>query len=153
MSGQKFVYKFVNSPDPASAEAMRLSEDAGRVREGVPEAVMQSKPVGTVAGTAGIAGIAKNLQPQKALPSSSQRNSRNDYMKSGLYSTFTIQSLKTSPKPIKTEGALLTAECLPKPVSAAVPTSDVAMCEVRLRTVYLLIVFIFVLGYLGLAEA
>ncbi|KAG5282070.1 hypothetical protein AALO_G00051900 [Alosa alosa] len=134
VSGQKFVYKFVNSPDPASAEGVRGPEDAaGRGGEGAPEAILQSKPAGALAAMAGVTGIPKSLQPQRPSPSSAQRSSRNDYMKSGLYSTFTIQSLKTQPpKSIKTEGTLLTAECLPKAGPAAVHTPDVALCEVRL---------------------
>ncbi|XP_067382650.1 ETS domain-containing protein Elk-1 isoform X2 [Channa argus] len=42
---------------------------------------------------------------KRSPPSSSQKSSRNDYMKSGLYSTFTIQSLQSSPnpRPIKSE--------------------------------------------------
>lgn len=36
---------------------------------------------------------------QRSSPCSSQKSSRNDYMKSGLYSTFTIQSLQTQPQP------------------------------------------------------
>lgn len=45
----------------------------------------------------------------------SQRSSRNDYMKSGLYSTFTIQSLQVSPnsQPVKTE-LLLQQDPAPK---------------------------------------
>ncbi|XP_010772264.1 ETS domain-containing protein Elk-1-like, partial [Notothenia coriiceps] len=41
----------------------------------------------------------------RSSPGGSQKSSRNDYMKSGLYSTFTIQSLQASPnpQPIKTE--------------------------------------------------
>ncbi|XP_031422004.1 ETS domain-containing protein Elk-1 isoform X2 [Clupea harengus] len=130
VSGQKFVYKFVNSPDPASAEGARGPEDTGRCGEGAPEVIVQSKP-DAVAGT-GVDGAPKSLQSQRPTLSMAQRSSRNDYMKSGLYSTFTIQSLKTSPKPIKTEGAHLIAECLPKGAPAAVPTPDVALCELRL---------------------
>ena len=48
------------------------------------------------------------LQAQRSSPGGGPRSSRNDYMKSGLYSTFTIQSLQgpcknSNQRPIKTE--------------------------------------------------
>lgn len=53
--------------------------------------------------------------PQRSSLSASQKSSRNDYMKSGLYSTFTIQSLQVSPssQPVKTE-LLLQPDPVPK---------------------------------------
>lgn len=52
---------------------------------------------------------------QRSSPSSTQKSSRNDYMKSGLYSTFTIQSLQASPspRPIKSE-VMLQQDSAPK---------------------------------------
>uniref|UniRef100_A0A3P8U991 ELK1, member of ETS oncogene family n=1 Tax=Amphiprion percula TaxID=161767 RepID=A0A3P8U991_AMPPE len=57
----------------------------------------------------------KGLLQQRSSPSNSQKSSRNDYMKSGLYSTFTIQSLQSSPnpRPIKSE-LLLQQDPAPK---------------------------------------
>ncbi|XP_063064789.1 ETS domain-containing protein Elk-1 isoform X2 [Engraulis encrasicolus] len=168
VSGQKFVYKFVNSPDPSSAEGARGPEEPGR--EGMsPDATLQSKPTtpgGVIltgaASPGGLSsssaagspsGLCKSLQVgQRPSPSIVQRNSRNDYMKSGLYSTFTIQSLKSPPKPQRSEGAPhLSPEVVPKaaptppstastvPTAAvaaaaapALATPDVALCELRL---------------------
>lgn len=100
------MYKFVTFPDPNSADGLRSPEDAQRLISGEKvEASVQSKAAGG-AGAA-VASLSKTLQPQRSSPSSVQRSSRNDYMKSGLYSTFTIQSLQTpcksSSKAVKTE--------------------------------------------------
>lgn len=59
--------------------------------------------------------LATCVSPQRPSLSASQKSSRNDYMKSGLYSTFTIQSLQVSPspQPVKTE-LLLQADPAPK---------------------------------------
>lgn len=55
------------------------------------------------------------VYPQRSSLSTAQKSSRNDYMKSGLYSTFTIQSLQVSPssQPVKTE-LLLQPDPIPK---------------------------------------
>lgn len=109
VSGQKFVYKFVTFPDPNSADGLRGPEDSLRATPGVKlELSIQTKPVGGSNATDPC--LSKSLQVQRSSPSSVQRSSRNDYMKSGLYSTFTIQSLqtpcKTASRPIKTEHIL-----------------------------------------------
>lgn len=98
VSGQKFVYKFVSQPDPSLPEGVRSGDEAQR-RDSV-DPSSQSKGLGGVASACPSKGL-----PQRSSPSSSQKSSRNDYMKSGLYSTFTIQSLQASPnpRPIKTE--------------------------------------------------
>ncbi|XP_059189313.1 ETS domain-containing protein Elk-3 [Centropristis striata] len=98
VSGQKFVYKFVSQPDPSLPDASRNGEDAQR-RDGADQN-SQSKGLGGVTSTCPSKGL-----PQRSSPGGSQKSSRNDYMKSGLYSTFTIQSLQASPspRPIKTE--------------------------------------------------
>ncbi|XP_070767080.1 ETS domain-containing protein Elk-1 isoform X1 [Enoplosus armatus] len=106
VSGQKFVYKFVSQPDPSLPEGARNGEEGLR-RDTDPN---QSKGLGGVTSTCPSKGL-----PQRSSPSSSQKSSRNDYMKSGLYSTFTIQSLQASPnpRPIKTE-LLLQQDPAPK---------------------------------------
>ncbi|KAM9350689.1 ETS domain-containing protein Elk-1 isoform 2-T2 [Symphorus nematophorus] len=108
VSGQKFVYKFVSQPDPSLPDGVRNGEE-GQRRDGV-DPNSQSKGLGGVASTCPSKGL-----PQRSSPSSSQKSSRNDYMKSGLYSTFTIQSLQASPnpRPIKTE-LLLQQDPAPK---------------------------------------
>lgn len=56
-----------------------------------------------------------HVYSQRSSLGASQKSSRNDYMKSGLYSTFTIQSLQVSPnsQPVKTE-LLLQQDPIPK---------------------------------------
>ncbi|KAK5864165.1 hypothetical protein PBY51_001126 [Eleginops maclovinus] len=97
VSGQKFVYKFVSQPDHSMAEGLRNGEE-GQRRDSDPNG--QSKCLGGGTSTCPSKGL-----PQRTSPCGSQKSSRNDYMKSGLYSTFTIQSLQSSPnpRPIKTE--------------------------------------------------
>ncbi|XP_037335647.1 ETS domain-containing protein Elk-3 [Pungitius pungitius] len=97
VSGQKFVYKFVSQPDPAMHDGIRNVDQGQRMDTADP--ISQSKCPGGVASPYTSKGL-----PQRSSPSS-QKSSRNDYMKSGLYSTFTIQSLQSSPgpQPIKTE--------------------------------------------------
>ncbi|KAI3357934.1 hypothetical protein L3Q82_016308 [Scortum barcoo] len=108
VSGQKFVYKFVSQPDPSLSEGVRNGEEGFR-RDGADPNSQSKGPGGVVSSCP-----SKSL-PQRSSPSSSQKSSRNDYMKSGLYSTFTIQSLQASPnqRPIKTE-LLLQQEPAPK---------------------------------------
>lgn len=110
VSGQKFVYKFVTYPDPNSADGLRGPEDSQRASAGENlELSIQTKPLGAANSTSPC--LSKSLQVQRSSPSSVQRSSRNDYMKSGLYSTFTIQSLqspcKSTSKFIKTENILI----------------------------------------------
>lgn len=109
VSGQKFVYKFVTFPDPNSADGLKGPEDSQRATTGEKlELSIQTKS-NTGANTTNPC-LSKSLQVQRFSPSSVHRSSRNDYMKSGLYSTFTIQSLqtpcKTASKFIKTEYVL-----------------------------------------------
>ncbi|XP_056278166.1 ETS domain-containing protein Elk-1 isoform X2 [Pseudoliparis swirei] len=96
VSGQKFVYRFVSQPDASLPDGVRNGDEAQRAAD--PDG--QSKGLGGVASTCPPKGF-----PQHSSPGGSQKSSRNDYMKSGLYSTFTIQSLQASPgpRPIKTE--------------------------------------------------
>lgn len=75
----------------------------------------------------------------------SQKSSRNDYMKSGLYSTFTIQSLQVSPssQPVKTE---LVLQPDPVPKVTRMP-NEVWMGVCSCRVVFLP-GFLFYLGVL-----
>lgn len=140
VSGQKFVYKFVSQPDPSLPDGIRSIEEGQR--RDVSDSNNQSKSLGGVAPTCPtkglpqvrphflcfLQGVMNNwliaffsffasvcVDHQRSSPSSSQKSSRNDYMKSGLYSTFTIQSLQASPnpRPIKSE-LLLQQEPVPK---------------------------------------
>ncbi|XP_047221907.1 ETS domain-containing protein Elk-1 isoform X4 [Girardinichthys multiradiatus] len=108
VSGQKFVYKFVSQPDPSLPDGVRSAEEGQKKDSCDPNS--QLKGLGGVASVCQSKGL-----PQRSSPSSTQKSSRNDYMKSGLYSTFTIQSLQTpsNPRPIKSE-LLLQQESAPK---------------------------------------
>ncbi|KAM3910872.1 ETS domain-containing protein Elk-1 isoform 2-T2 [Leptodactylus fuscus] len=81
VSGQKFVYKFVCYPDPGSGEP---SKEDNKCRDSVNELTQTPKP-----------GDNSPFVPK--MVRSSPKTSRNEYMRSGLYSTFTIQSLQTPP--------------------------------------------------------
>lgn len=109
VSGQKFVYKFVSQPDASLPEGARGADDGLR-RDGADPGTGQSNTLGGGGSTCS----PKSL-PQRSSPSGAQRSSRNDYMKSGLYSTFTIQSLQASPgsRPIKSE-VMLQQDSAPK---------------------------------------
>lgn len=142
VSGQKFVYKFVSQPDPSVAEGARSDEEVLR-RDGT-NPNSQSKSQGALTSACptkslaqvryichfivaerdwmnllGIDGVHTvfniHIYSQRSSLSASQKSSRNDYMKSGLYSTFTIQSLQVSPtsQPVKTE-LLLQQDPIPK---------------------------------------
>ncbi|CAL8279172.1 unnamed protein product [Boreogadus saida] len=96
VSGQKFVYKFVGQPDNLLLDVMR----GGDERRDPLDPNSQSKSPGEGANSCPSKGLM-----QRTSPSNTQKSCRNDYMKSGLYSTFTIQSLQNAPpaRPIKAE--------------------------------------------------
>ncbi|KAM4611170.1 ETS domain-containing protein Elk-1 isoform 2-T2 [Discoglossus pictus] len=81
VSGQKFVYKFVCYPDPGSMETPKEDD---KCRESVSELSQPPKS-------------AESSQYVPKMVRSSSKTSRNEYMRSGLYSTFTIQSLQAPP--------------------------------------------------------
>ncbi|XP_029455463.1 ETS domain-containing protein Elk-3-like [Rhinatrema bivittatum] len=70
VSGQKFVYKFVSAPDSINQEPVPC--DGPKLSE------------------EGASCEAKSFQP------STRMSSRNEYMRSGLYTSFTLQSLRDS---------------------------------------------------------
>ncbi|XP_074537305.1 ETS domain-containing protein Elk-1 isoform X1 [Halichoeres trimaculatus] len=107
VSGQKFVYKFVSQPDPSLPDGVRNGDESQRRDSTDPNG--QSRVLGGVSSNCQSKGL-----PQRSSPSSSQKSSRNDYMKSGLYSTFTIQSLQASPNPRPIKSELLIQEPAPK---------------------------------------
>ncbi|XP_032423318.1 ETS domain-containing protein Elk-3 [Xiphophorus hellerii] len=98
VSGQKFVYKFVSQPDPAPADGPRGAEEVPKKDA--------CDPIGQLKGLGGVVSVCQSKgSAQRPAPGGAQKSSRNDYMKSGLYSTFTIQSLQAppNPRPIKSE--------------------------------------------------
>ncbi|KYO29632.1 properdin isoform X2 [Alligator mississippiensis] len=80
VSGQKFVYKFVSFPE---LEGGGAEEGAGLRR-----VELEAQGVGS-----------GEVPPPGSTPGSTPlpRSSRNEYMRSGLYSTFTLQSLQAPP--------------------------------------------------------
>ncbi|XP_053871063.1 ETS domain-containing protein Elk-1 [Malaclemys terrapin pileata] len=82
VNGQKFVYKFVSYPEPASAEGAREEGMLRRVEPALTESRL---------------GEGSSGPPKSLRGGSVPRSSRNEYMRSGLYSTFTIQSLQAAP--------------------------------------------------------
>ncbi|KAH1180865.1 hypothetical protein KIL84_001799 [Mauremys mutica] len=82
VNGQKFVYKFVSYPEPAGVEGAR---EEGTLRR-VEPAPAESGP-----------GEGSSGPPKSLRGGGVPRSSRNEYMRSGLYSTFTIQSLQAAP--------------------------------------------------------
>lgn len=81
VSGQKFVYKFVSYPELSSMEGVKDEGGTKRLEQVQSEAKMGDGPFGSPKAPRGGGGA--------------PRSSRNEYMRSGLYSTFTIQSLQT----------------------------------------------------------
>lgn len=121
VSGQKFVYKFVSYPEVAGCSTEDCPSQpevsvASAVANVAPAAV-HATPGDTACGKAGTpkgAGMAG--------PGGLARSSRNEYMRSGLYSTFTIQSLQPQPQP---PSHLRSASVLPSttPGGASAPPS------------------------------
>ncbi|TRY72824.1 hypothetical protein DNTS_009522 [Danionella cerebrum] len=130
VSGQKFVYKFVTFPDPSSADALKAGEDSQRTAAGEKQE-LSIHPKPTSACSYSNPCLSKSLQVQRSSPSSVHRSSRNDYMKSGLYSTFTIQSLQTpckaASKVIKSEPVF--SECSPKPGPMECSVLEMRVCQ------------------------
>ncbi|KAJ8371310.1 hypothetical protein SKAU_G00113380 [Synaphobranchus kaupii] len=126
VSGQKFVYKFVTYPDPTAGEGVRTGEELQR-QESQAADINLGKPA--VGGALASASLSKSLQVQRSSPGYVQRSSRNDYMKSGLYSTFTIQSLQT---PIKAQKSIKTELTLPLDGLSKMAAAEKALPEMRL---------------------
>ncbi|KAL4622363.1 ETS domain-containing protein Elk-4-like [Arapaima gigas] len=85
VNGQKFVYRFVSYPDILHGDAVAKADGAAGVMmassdKGAVTRDKHSGPGGDKGSTAG--------------PSSSKPSSRNDYIHSGLYTSFTLTSLQ-----------------------------------------------------------
>lgn len=83
MNGKKFVYKFVSYPEILNMDPLVV----GRI-EGDPE----------MAGFAEVSSAAKDVENygKEKSQSCAKSSSRNDYIHSGLYSSFTLNSLNSS---------------------------------------------------------
>ncbi|XP_023374823.1 ETS domain-containing protein Elk-1 isoform X1 [Otolemur garnettii] len=98
VSGQKFVYKFVSYPEVAGCS----TEDCPPQPEVSVTSTMANVAPAAVHATLGDTASGKPGTPKgagMAGPGGLARSSRNEYMRSGLYSTFTIQSLQPQPQP------------------------------------------------------
>uniref|UniRef100_H3ACX8 ETS transcription factor ELK1 n=1 Tax=Latimeria chalumnae TaxID=7897 RepID=H3ACX8_LATCH len=122
VSGQKFVYKFVSYPDPVIMETLK---DENRKQDLLSEGSNLSKsPEG------GVAAFPRALR-------STAKSNRNEYMRSGLYSTFTIQSLQSpnqpKPRPLKVEPLVPLAQSEPAalPPLVELQSSEVMAPEVK----------------------
>lgn len=116
VSGQKFVYKFVSYPEVAGCS----TEDCPPQPEvSITSTVANVAPAAIHAipgDTTGKPGTPKGAG--MAGPGGLARSSRNEYMRSGLYSTFTIQSLQPQPPPHPRPASVLPNTA---PAGAAVP--------------------------------
>ncbi|XP_032898700.1 ETS domain-containing protein Elk-4 [Amblyraja radiata] len=93
VNGQKFVYKFVCYPEILKMDGNVVGRTESGVESNLPEMSRPQKDK-------------ENLILEKGVPSSSKISSRNDYIRSGLYSSFTLNSLQANPnifKSIKVE--------------------------------------------------
>lgn len=93
--GQKFVYKFVSFPDilKMDPQAVELGRDGGHLAGGVMLQEVESDGEG-------------EESPKLSLSSLRSPVCRNEYLHSGLYSSFTVSSLQSPPpllRPIKIE--------------------------------------------------
>ncbi|XP_060701288.1 ETS domain-containing protein Elk-4-like [Hemiscyllium ocellatum] len=87
VNGQKFVYKFVCYPEILNMDFNMM----GRPEKGMDVALPDiSRPQKD-----------KENHSQEKATSSSKISSRNDYIRSGLYSSFTLNSLQTNPNIFK----------------------------------------------------
>ncbi|KAM9180180.1 ETS domain-containing protein Elk-1 isoform 1-T2 [Dugong dugon] len=98
VSGQKFVYKFVSYPEVAGCSTEDcLPQPEVSVTSSVANVAPAAVHVAPGDSASGKPGTPKGTG--MAGPGGLARSSRNEYMRSGLYSTFTIQSLQPQPPP------------------------------------------------------
>ncbi|CAK7313418.1 ETS domain-containing protein Elk-1 [Vulpes lagopus] len=119
VSGQKFVYKFVSYPEVARCS----TEDCPPQPEVSITSTVANVAPATVHAVPGDPASGKSGPPKgtgMAGPGGLARSSRNEYMRSGLYSTFTIQSLQPQPPPHPRPASVLPNIA---PSGAAVPPS------------------------------
>ncbi|XP_078277024.1 ETS domain-containing protein Elk-4 [Rhinoraja longicauda] len=101
VNGQKFVYKFVCYPEILKMESNVVGRPESRAESNLPEMSRPQKDK-------------ENLTLEKGAPSSSKISSRNDYIRSGLYSSFTLNSLQANPNIFKSMKVENPAEKLPE---------------------------------------
>ncbi|XP_038675458.1 ETS domain-containing protein Elk-4-like [Scyliorhinus canicula] len=100
VNGQKFVYKFVCYPEILNVDLNMVARAENGVETSSPEMNRPQKD--------------KENHSQEKAASSSKISSRNDYIRSGLYSSFTLNSLQTNPNIFKSIKIENPAEKLPE---------------------------------------
>lgn len=89
MNGQKFVYRFVSYPDILKADYAARAEGADA--SPLPSPEQQPNKVQTASNKA----TKDTFKLGSAAPSQTKSSSRNDYIHSGLYTSFTLTSLQS----------------------------------------------------------
>ncbi|XP_041438902.1 ELK4, ETS transcription factor S homeolog isoform X6 [Xenopus laevis] len=84
VNGQKFVYKFVSYPDILTMDPLTLARGEGE---------MECRPSDAVAC---LSWEKKNYDKEQAPAPPMKSSGRNDYIHSGLYTSFTLNSLNTA---------------------------------------------------------
>lgn len=87
VNGQKFVYRFVSYPDI-------LKGDAATRADGIDMSVGSIPPLPKKPDEADFTDRNKASMSNSALASSAKQSNRNDYIHSGLYTSFTLNSLQ-----------------------------------------------------------
>ncbi|XP_017570323.1 ETS domain-containing protein Elk-4 [Pygocentrus nattereri] len=92
VNGQKFVYRFVSYPDILKGDVLARTEGAGEGVPGCASLALPDKATSTMrenkdSKAAGEGGSGAQGQPKPS--------SRNDYIHSGLYTSFTLTSLQS----------------------------------------------------------
>ncbi|XP_048409304.1 ETS domain-containing protein Elk-4-like [Stegostoma tigrinum] len=87
VNGQKFVYKFVCYPEILNMDFNMVGRSEKGIDTALPDMSRPQKD--------------KENHSQEKATSSSKISSRNDYIRSGLYSSFTLNSLQTNPNIFK----------------------------------------------------
>ncbi|XP_067913575.1 ETS domain-containing protein Elk-4-like [Heterodontus francisci] len=100
VNGQKFVYKFVCYPEILNMDFNMVGRTENGMETSSPEMSRPQKD--------------KENHSQEKAASSSKISSRNDYIRSGLYSSFTLNSLQTNPNIFKSIKIENPAEKLPE---------------------------------------
>ncbi|KAM8976302.1 ETS domain-containing protein Elk-4 [Pelodytes ibericus] len=85
VNGQKFVYKFVSYPDILHMDPLTLGRGEGEMEGRTPD------PVGTCSTR-----DKENCGKDRVTGLSNKSSGRNDYIHSGLYTSFTLNSLNTA---------------------------------------------------------
>ncbi|XP_041945778.1 ETS domain-containing protein Elk-4 [Alosa sapidissima] len=94
VNGQKFVYRFVSYPDILKGEPLSRAEGAGEGGLGGALPVMDRSPSGQLKEKENKSGVLERAGGAGA-GGQGKTTGRNDYIHSGLYTTFTLTSLQS----------------------------------------------------------